>query len=150
MKRILILTAIAVLFGAVNLSAQSELTYKSGNVLQNGLELKPKQVRVLMADHNDALKSYNAGRAFTITGRVFSYPGAFLFGWDLGTRLGGGEGDDTLLIIGASGAVVGLLIELYGMSKVKKSVSLYNSKPSNNTQISFGFTPTGIGFNVQF
>ena len=151
--RVLKLVAISIIALSVNLFAQSELTYKGGSVIQNGLPLQPKQVRVLMADHTDALKSYNAGRAFTMTGRVFSYPGAFIFGYDLGTRLAGGEGDNTLLVVGATGCVVGLLIELYGMSKVKKSVSLYNSKTSNGTasyQINFGLTQTGVGFNILF
>ena len=152
MKKVILLTAVAVIVGIVNLPAQSELVYESGTVIQNGVELKPKQVRTLMANYNDALKTYNAGRAFVMTGRIVGYPCAFLFGWDLGTRLGSGEGNSTLLIVGATGTVVGVLTELYGNSKVKKSVMLYNSNPSNNlsTYLYFGCTPKGVGFNMQF
>ena len=45
----------------------------------------------LMTNNNDALSKYNKGRTLSITGMVIGCPFAFCFGWDLGTRLGGGN-----------------------------------------------------------
>ena len=123
----------------VSVSAQSELTFKSqawsnknGGTFQNGAKLKPNQVREVMSGNSEALKSYNSGRALLITGCVIAYPCAAMLGWDLGTRTGGGEGNGTLLAVGATGTVVGIIMGFCGEGKMKKSVQLYNSKMNNN------------------
>ena len=137
--------------------AQSELTYKSevfqNGIFQNGTKLKAYQVRKVMEENNEALALYNSGRPMFVMGQVIAYPCAFLLGFDLGTRLGGGEGNGTLLVIGATGTVAGLIIGLIGESKIKTSVSLYNSKANENTascQVDFGLTPTGVGICMRF
>jgi hypothetical protein len=85
-------------------------------------------------------------------GQVVAYPCAFLLGFDLGTRLGGGKGNNTLLGISTAGTVAGLIMALSGEKKIKNSVQLYNSKSSNTVscQINFGFTQTGVGLSMQF
>ena len=136
----------------MSVSAQPELIYKGG-VLQNGTKLTAEQVREVMSGNSEALELYNSGRSIFVTGQVISYPCAFLLGWDLGTRLGGGKGNGTLLTVGAVGTVVGLIIGLSGESKIKESVSLYNSKASNNAlsyRVNFGFTQTGVGLSMRF
>ena len=143
-----------------SVSAQSELTYKSqawsnknGGTFQNGTKLSPSKVREIMSGNSEALKSYNSGRALLITGCVISYPCAAMLGWDLGTRTGGGKGNGTLLAVGATGTVVGIIMGFCGEGKIKKSVSLYNSKAGGNTVaclVNFGFTPTGVGLSVRF
>jgi len=144
----------------VSVSAQSELIYKSqawssknGGTFQNGTKLSPSKVREVMSGNSEALKSYNSGRALLITGCVVAYPCAAMLGWDLGTRTGGGKGNGTLLTVGATGTVVGIIMGFCGEGKMKKSVQLYNSKMSNNTvsyQVNFGFTQTGVGLNMRF
>ena len=132
--------------------AQSELTYKNG-VLQNGVKLKAEQVRKVMSGNSEALELYNSGRSLSVTGSVIAYPCAFLLGFDLGTRLGGGEGNGAVLAVGAVGTVVGLLVGSSGEKKIKNSVLLYNSKAGSNTvacRVNFGFTPTGVGLSVRF
>jgi len=148
----LFIVAIATLLASNIAVAQTELTYKNG-VFQSGKELKPKQVRELMTNNSDALSKYNTGRTLFITGQVIAYPCAFLFGFDLGGRLAGGGSDDyTLLIVGASGTVVGLVIAFIGESKIKNSVELYNANLNNNKTVSvnFGLTQNGVGLNVRF
>lgn len=137
--------------------AQSELTWKSsavrsGGIFQGETKLKANRVREAMAGNSEALKQYNSGRALFITGQVIAYPCAFMLGWDLGARIGGGEaGDNTLLSAGATGTVVGLIIMFIGDNKLKKSVSLYNSKAGTvSYRIDFGFTQTGIGLSMRF
>ena len=136
----------------VSVSAQSGLTYKGG-VWQDETKLKAAQVRGVMSENSEALNLYNSGRSLSVTGQVIAYPCAFLFGFDLGTRLGGGEGNGTVLAVGAVGTVVGLIIGMSGEKKIKNSVLLYNSKASANSvsyQVNFGFTPTGVGLSVRF
>ena len=132
--------------------AQSELTYKGG-VMQDGTRLTPVKVREVMSGNSEALKTYNSGQALGTAGIIFSGIGGGLIGWDLGTRLGGGEGNGTLLAVGAAGIGVGLVFAFIGDANVKKSVTLYNSKLSGNTlsyQVNFGFTQTGVGFSMRF
>ena len=135
-----------------SVSAQTELTYKNG-VLQNGTKLNAEQVRAVMSGNNEALELYNSGRSLFVVGQVISYPCAAMLGWDLGTRLGGGNGSGTLLAVGAVGTAVGLIIGASGEKKIKNSVSLYNSKARSNLvsyQVNFGFTQTGVGLSVRF
>jgi len=136
----------------VSVSAQTELTYRNG-VLQNGVKLKAAQVREVMSGNSEALELYNSGRSLSVAGQVIAVPFAAIFGYDLGTRLGGGEGNGTLLAVGAVGTAVGLIIGLSGDKKIKNSVSLYNSKAISSSvsyQINFGFTSTGVGLSMRF
>jgi hypothetical protein len=153
MKRMYLLIAGVILCAGV--FAQSGLTWKSsairsGGVFQGETRLKARQVREVMAGNSDALRQYNSGRALFVTGQVIAYPCAFMLGWDLGARLGGGSeaGNNALLAVGTTGTVVGLLMAFIGDNKVKNSVSLYNSKAG--TVIDIGFTQTGIGLCMRF
>jgi hypothetical protein len=144
------LIILAAVLTANFVQAQSELTYRGG-VVQDGVKLTPVKVREVMSVNNEALRAYNSGQAFGTVGIVFAGVGGGLVGWDLGTRLGGGEGNGTLLAVGAVGVGVGLGFALIGDAKVKKSITLYNSKLNSNSlsyQINFGFTQTGIGFSM--
>ena len=152
MRRIILLIAGITL--CFSLSAQGELTLRGGNISQDGTRLSPEQVRAVMADNSEALAQFNRGRSLAITGQVIAYPSAFLLGWDTGTRLGGGEGNNTLLAIGAVGTAVGLGIVFLGERNIRSSVSLFNSSKANNDaisyQVNFGLTQNGIGFAVVF
>ena len=141
----------------VSVSAQSDLSFtssmwKRGGVWQDGARIKPAQVREVMSVNSEALQQYNSGMSLFVAGQVIAYPSAFLLGWDLGARIGSGEGNGTLLGIGAAGVVVGFIFYFSGENKMKNSVQLYNSKASDavSYQINFGFTPTGIGLSMQF
>jgi hypothetical protein len=127
------------------------LTYKDG-VWLNG-KLTPEQVRGIMSDNSEALKLYNNGRSLVVMGYVISYPCAFLLGWDLGSRIFG-KGDGTLLTIGVTGTVTGIIIWACGGANIKKSVSLYNSSIMSNTtayNLNFGVTKSGcVGFTLNF
>ena len=152
MKKFIYLFLVSIMLCG-SLTAQSELTYRGG-VVQDGVKLKADQVRELMSYDRDVLKLYNSGRSLLMVGQVIALPSACMLGWDLGQRLGGAEGNGTLLAVGAIGTAVGLLIALPGEKKIKNSVKLYNSNVSKNTtsyQIEFGLTPTGgVGLCMRF
>jgi hypothetical protein len=151
LKKISIFILVSILTSCFS-HAQSELTYKGG-VRQSGIILRPAQIRDVMSGNSEALKTYNSGKAIGTVGVVFCCIGGGLIGWDLGTRLGGGEGNGTLLAVGGVSVGVGLVFALIGDSNVKKSVTLYNSKLSSNSvsyHVNLGFTQTGVGFSMCF
>ena len=152
MKRVLFLLVAAV-FTANFAQAQSELIYHKGAIMQDGTKLMPPKVKEVMSGNSEALKTYKSGQIFLGAGTFSSGIGVCMIGWDLGTRLGGGEGNGTLLAVGAVVWGVGLGFVLIGDAKTKKSVTLYNSTLSSNSvsyQINFGFTPTGVGLSIRF
>ena len=151
LKKVFLVILVAV-FTVSFVQAQSDLTYKSG-VIQDGTRLTPDKVRELMSGNSEALTTYNNGMALGTVGTIFGGIGGGLIGWDLGTRLGGGQGNGKLLAVGAVSTGVGLVFALISEANLKKSVTLYNSKLSNNTisyQVNFGFTQTGVGLSMRF
>ena len=152
LKQILVLIAITIaLLGSNVVKAESELIYKNG-VQEYGKEITPNEVRFLMANDNEALSKYNTGRTLHITGEVIFYSGIFYMAvWELSALLAGRSRDNyTQLIIGASGSVIGVLIGLWGESKIKKSLEIYNANLNNNVSVCFGLTKNGVGLNVRF
>ncbi len=83
-----------------------------------------------------------------VIGKVIGYPSAFIFGYDLGTRLSGGTGNNSMLIAGGIGTAIGLIFGIAAESNYKNSVRLYNSGLKEQvSQLSFGLTESGgIGF----
>lgn len=128
-----------------------ELKYKNG-IWQSGVKLSAKKVREIMAGNNEALQLYNSGKSLLLVGQIIGYPSAFLFGYDLGARAGGGKGNTALLIAGGAGTAAGLIMMFTGEGKMKTSVQLYNSKANSSvsSQLNFGFTQTGIGLSFRF
>ena len=129
-----------------------ELSYSNG-VWQNNVKINPSQVREIMSGNSEALQKYNGGRSLYIAGQIIAVPCAALLGWDLGARLGGGEGNVTLLGVGAAGTAVGLIMSYLGQGQMKTSLQLYNSALNNNAtsyQLNFGVTQNGIGLCMKF
>ena len=133
--------------------AQTPLTYYEGNVIE-GTRLSNAKVKALMSGNSEALKSYNTGYAFNMAGMVFGIAGGGLVGWEIGTRLDGKKGNNTLLIAGLSSIGVGVGLAFIGDANIRKSIRLYNSKLRGNSlsyQVDFGLMQTGgVGFNMRF
>jgi hypothetical protein len=157
MKKVSLLI-LAIFAICVSVSAQSELSFSSsmwtrGGVSQDGTLIRPAQVREVMAENNEALRLYNSGRALYIAGLCIAVPGAAVLGWDLGARLGGGEGNGTLLGIGAAATVTGFIVSILGEGRMRNSVQLYNLGVGRGQEVSlnFGFTSEGgVGLSMRF
>ena len=147
-----IITGNAVEAHHVSVSPKPQLTYNNG-VWQNGTKISPEQVRAMMSGNSEALQEYNSGRSVFVAGNIIGCPGAFLLGWDLGSRLFG-KGNDLLLGIGIAGTAAGIIMTLTGESQMKKSVSLYNASLMHGTtaySLNFGITKSGgVGFTLKF
>ncbi len=151
MRKVLLLSVVCIFIG-VSLSAQNNaLTYRNG-VWQNGIRLSSSDVKALMVNDPEALSVYKKGQGLVVAGYIIGIPCAAAFGFDLGTRMGGGKGNATVLAAGAVGTVVSLIMSLVGENNVKQSVQLYNSKLGGETsyRIDFGLNRTGIGLSLTF
>ncbi len=100
-----------------------------------------------------ALRLYNHGRNLHIIGMGIAMPGSFMFGHDLGTRLGGGEGDNSMLITSGGLIVIGWILANSSENYIKNALNLYNSRvpaEQESLELSFGFTQSGVGFTLRF
>lgn len=131
-----------------NIYGQSDsLIYKNG-IWKDGYKLKTSNIKELMTVNENALQVFNSGKTLEVISYVIGCPSGFVFGYDLGTRLGGGKGNNTTLIVSGIGTTVGLIIGFAAENKLKQSVILYNSRfKSETSSLHFGITDTGgIGF----
>lgn len=136
------------LFFTGSIHAQSEsLNYLNGFWLDSQ-KLSKDAVKEMMTKNEDALKAFNNGRTLEVVGNIIGYPSAFIFGYDLGTRLGGGTGNNSMLIAGGIGTAIGMIFGIVAESNYRNSVTLYNSGLKEQvSQLSFGLTESGgIGF----
>lgn len=132
------------------------LTWNKGfwgpEILQNGKKLNSTEVRALYSGHNTALSKYNGGKTAQVIGPIISWPCAFIFGWQLGTALGGGDVNSAALIIGGAGMLGGIIISSVGDGSIKKSVELYNTDIRNNqmSNLQLQLSNDGIGLCYSF
>lgn len=107
-----------------------------------------------MSNDPRALRLYNNGRNLHIIGMGIAIQGSFMFGHDLGTRLGGGgEGDNAMLITSGSLILIGLILANSSENNIKNALNLYNSRvpaEKESLELSFGFTQSGVGFTLGF
>ncbi len=144
----LTLSLLLSLFFTGSIHAQSEsLNYLNGFWLDSQ-KLSKDAVKEMMKKNETALKAFNNGKTLEVIGKVIGYPSAFIFGNDLGTRLGGGTGNNIVLIASGIGTAIGFIHLIAAESNYKNSVRLYNSGLKEQvSQLSFGLTESGeIGF----
>ena len=132
--------------GCINAQSNS-LNYLNGFWLDSQ-KLSKDAVKEMMTKNETALKAFNNGRTLDVVSDIIGYPSAFIFGYDLGTRLGGGTGNNTVLIASGIGTAIGLIFGIVAESNYKNSVTIYNSGLKEQvSQLSFGLTESGgIGF----
>ncbi len=154
MKKLLFFTifcfAVATMLNAQTpeLAVQSQLFGYEYQI--NGTPTNLESFRLQIADNPDALKMFNSGRSTAITGTVIGCIGAFSLGYDLGARLGGGKGNNGMLIGGGVVTIVGLILEMSGKSKMKKATTLFNNNNKQAWNISLEPKENGIALSFNF
>jgi len=141
-----------------------ELTYKGGNIGQDGKLLMPRQVREAMVN-KEALQQYNSGRTLSLIGTVVAIPFGGAVGAGIGLLLAANGnvndenraavniGSGILIGVGAVGIGTGFYIVSLGQKKIKNSVLLHNSnlKKDVSWRVDFGITSTGgAGLTLRF
>jgi len=94
-----------------------------------------------------SVKMFKTGRSVSIAGIAIASVGAFGFGYDLGGRLAGAEGNTALLIGGGGVLVGGIILSYFGENKMKKALTL---NKSNSASFSISPAQTGIGLCINF
>ena len=130
----------------INSNAQSDsLSYKNG-FWKNGEKLRKSAVSELMQTNSVALTKFKNAQTYEVIGYIIGCPSAYVFGYDLGHRLGGGQGNNTMLIAGGIGTAVGVFFTLSSESNYKLSVEIFNGNNSKKQYISslnLGITSNG-------
>jgi hypothetical protein len=153
MKTIFLCLLITLLPVALTAQGQTkDLSFKSGTWTYN-YYLDGEQVpfdtfiNELNENNAEAGNMFNSGKNLSVTGMVIGSLGAFCFGYDLGTRLGGGEGSMPLLAGGGGVMLGGIIMYYVGEGKMKKALTLFEN---NSTSLYMGPTSTGIGLCFNF
>ncbi|MDR0364012.1 MAG: hypothetical protein LBH92_03205 [Bacteroidales bacterium] len=153
MKKNALLFVFLLMLSNITFCQSTELSFKGG-VLQDGRKLKPNEVRTIMANDSEALRTYNNGKVLGIFSYVIAWPSAFMLGWNLGSRIVSGQQNNLVLGISVAGVIIGLGIACAADGIIRKSVRIYNSNLHNSIfidRIEFGLTTRGgIGFTMRF
>ena len=84
--------------------------------------------------HEEASKMYKSGSALNVTGTVIGSIGAFVVGYDLGSRLGDGSKANNVLLTSAGiGLAGGIILYYIGEGKIKKAINLYNNSKQTSS-----------------
>jgi hypothetical protein len=104
-------------------------------------------IKRLGDNSEQSVRMFTTGRNISIAGIAIGSVGAFCFGYDLGGRLAGAEGNTALLVGGGTVLIGGIILSYMGENKMKKALTLYQSN-----SVSFSISParTGIGLCVNF
>ena len=102
MKQITLSLLLSLFFTGSIYAQSNNLNYLNGFWLDSQ-KLSKDAVKEMMKKNETALKAFNNGRTMEVIGKVIGYPSAFILGNDLGTRLGGGTGNNIVLIASGIG-----------------------------------------------
>ncbi|MEN8225942.1 MAG: hypothetical protein ABFS05_11360 [Bacteroidota bacterium] len=119
---------------------------------QGERKLSTKDLKEIYKDYPEALSKYKSGKTLNTISNIIGIPCGFVFGWELGTMLGGGESDGATLAISGAGLIAGLVMNFAGTNNIKKSVIIYNNKIQGEASLNirFGLTRHGVGLCFKF
>jgi len=104
-------------------------------------------IKRLGESSEQSVKMFKTGRSVSIAGIAIGSVGAICFGYDLGGRLAGAEGNTALLVGGGTVLIGGIILSYIGENKMKKALTLCNS---NSVSFFIAPTQTGIGLCINF
>jgi hypothetical protein len=142
------------LFGQVS-SDSIQIKKRLGPVFQqNGKNLTPAQLLNITKSNPDANAEMKIANNNYVASLFFQIPGGFLIGYPIGTALGGGKPNWTLVAIGAGLVVVGIPLVSGYNRHATNAVHIYNtglkSSAIPTSSMSLRFTTNGVGFRISF
>lgn len=142
----------------------------SSKILLNQLKIEPDEVRAIMKTNSYVLDDYNSGKTLQTLGNIS-------LGLGIGLFVGGGlsnlskankasdntnpyaaptesKGSPKPLIAGIVLAIIAIPLKICGSSKIKKSVEVYNDKPTafnqkQNIELNIIASQHGIGLSFR-
>ena len=115
-------------------------------------KLSTEDVREAYKNDYEALRLYNTGKTQNTVANVIGIPSGFVFGWQLGTLLVGGEVNSGAMVISGAGVATSIILGFLGNDNIKESIEVYNSKSesANNFSLNIGLSNNGVGLCLKF
>ncbi len=124
---------------------------------KSGIELTMNQISGIVDANPDARRQMRLANTDEIFSSAFAYSGGFCLGFALAEVIMGKADEATLILsgIGVGMAAIGIGLGSLADSHVVKAANIYNmhlGDKSNHegANLSFGFTPGGIGLTLSF
>lgn len=149
----LFVTAVSTLSAQTTNNTISIVKRSNGQVayMKGGIPLMSMQLKDVMYDYPEARNYMQKAKANQIIGIVFAATGGYLIGYPIGTAIGGGDADWSIAAIGAGVVAIAFAFDRGSKLNIRDAVEAYNKAvKEKNARLSFGFTPSGIGLQIQF
>ncbi len=121
-------------------------------IKQGDRSLSSADVKRLYSNHDEARAKYRSGKTRRTIGNIIGVPCGFVFGYQLGSAMVGGETNGTVLLGSGVGFLAGFLLNLSGEGAMIQSVNIYNNRLQDKTagQLSLKLTQNGVGLCYSF
>lgn len=149
----LFIAAVNTLFAQTTNDTISMVKRNNGRVayMKGGIPLLPIQLEDVMYDYPESMRYLQKAKTNQVFGIIFAATGGYLIGYPLGTAIGGGDPNWSMAAIGAGVVAIAFVFDGATKSNIRDAVEAYNrSVREKNSSLSFGFTPSGIGFRLAF
>lgn len=123
---------------------------------QNGIDLKTKQVKLLLKNDVEARNEFRSAESLNALATIFSITGGFIVGFQVGKGIVGGDINPTLIGVGFGLIVVSIPFALGGKKKMSSAIHIYNNNLRSATSkfsvplLKIGMGKNGIGMILNF
>lgn len=124
---------------------------------KSGIELTMNQISGIVDANPDARRQMRLADTDEVFSCIFCYTGGFCIGWALGEAITGRANASTAYLagIGVGVAAIGIGFSSLADGHVVKAANIYNmhlgdQSTNEGADLSFGFTPGGIGLTLSF
>ena len=123
---------------------------------QNGNQMSMKDLVKTMESNQQAFNLIKKARLNNTLASIIGFAGGWLIGWPIGTAIGGGKANWTLVGIGAGIVAIGIPISSSASKKARQAVELYNSSLNStsfykfNSKFKIIASSNGIGLSINF
>ena len=159
--KLLVLSLLLVSFISCAQSTMSvEKDFWSGFAIhQNGNKISIADAIKIAKDNQEIVKKLSSAKTNRTIGSIIAYPGAFAFGYTLGSSFNKNNAVKPNWTIGGAGAALmigGMILEGKGNKQLKSAVDDYNKSISKDSssyfepEISIIYSENGIGLGMKF
>ncbi len=127
-----------------------ELQLIKGRYYVDGIKSSYPNVQGALSTNTDALKMYRSGHATRVTGNVITLIGAFGIGWEVTSRLTDRPKNNTLLAGGCIVTAAGMITELCGQARIRRSFKLYKEGASTSAGLNMELSRAGLTACLRF
>ncbi|MHC2992938.1 hypothetical protein OB13_15625 [Pontibacter sp. HJ8] len=120
----------------------------------SGRKLSKEELMYVLDSHPEAKQELRLGARNKMPAAILSNAGGFLVGYQIGSLIGGGEVNGTMVVIGGGLAALSLPFSVAIKKRELRAISLYNAglvqtaKPSYELRL--GYASNGMSLKVTF